>query len=249
MIVREIFDFLNSRFPVETACDFDNVGILVGDPNKEITGVTVALDCTPAAVRTAIENRCGLIVTHHPVIFEPLKSVLAGSVTHTLTENGISVISMHTNLDVGVGGVNDSLAAALELCEVKKVSASDGYLLNTGKLASPMSSDELAKYIKKKLGGCVKFNRTCRPIENLLLCSGSGGGYLCEAVRFGCDAFVTADVKHNVFIDAEHLGVTVFDAGHFETEDVVTPVLKNMLEEHFGGLRVFACRSTSVSFV
>lgn len=249
MTVRKVFDFLNTLFPVNTACDFDNVGILAGDPNAEITGAVVSLDCTPAAIQAARDNGCGLIVTHHPVIFEPLKSVLEGSVAYELVKSGIAVISMHTNLDVGAGGVNDSLSAALGLFEVKKVAAADGYLLNTGRLKSPLSAEAVARLIKSRLGGSVKFNRGSAPIERLLLCSGSGGGYLCEVTRHGCDAIVTADVKHNVFIDAEHLGVTVFDAGHFETEDVVTEPLKALLEKHFPSLRVISCHDTSITHI
>lgn len=249
MTVREVFEFLNTLFPVGTACDFDNVGILAGDPNAEITGAVVSLDCTPAAIQAARDNGCGLIITHHPVIFEPLKNVLAGSVAYELIKSGISVISMHTNLDVGTGGVNDALSAALGLCEVKKVAAADGYLLNTGKLPSPLSSEAVARLIKSRLGGCVKFNKTSAPIERLLLCSGSGGGYLCEVAHHGCDALVTADIKHNVFIDAERLGITVFDAGHFNTEDVVTEPLKNLLAEHFSALRVITCHGTSITHI
>ena len=74
MTVKDIFDFLNGIAPVNTACDFDNVGILVGDPSAEVSGAVVALDCTASAVKTARDNNCGLIITHHPVIFDPLKT-------------------------------------------------------------------------------------------------------------------------------------------------------------------------------
>ena len=127
MTVKDIFDFLNKKFPTETACDFDNVGILVGDPETQVEKAVVALDCTPSAVNTALKNGCQLIITHHPVIFAHLKRVLAGSAVYEVIKNGISVISMHTNLDVGIGGVNDCLCTALSLENVTKVSAADGY--------------------------------------------------------------------------------------------------------------------------
>lgn len=233
MTVKDIFNFLNEKFPTETACDFDNVGLLVGDPFAEVKKAVVALDCTPSAVNTAIINGCQLIITHHPIIFDPLKRVLAGSAVYEVIKNGISVISMHTNLDVGIGGVNDCLSSALSLENVKKVAAADGYLLNVGEFSSPLCPDGLAKYIKEKLGGGVKYFGANKEIKRVLLCSGSGGSYVVEVKKHNCDALITADVKHNQFLDAERLGVSIFDAGHFETEDVVTEPLKRLLEQHF----------------
>ena len=233
MTVKDIFNFLNEKFPTETACDFDNVGLLVGDPFAEVKKAVIALDCTPSAVNTAIKNGCQLIITHHPIIFDPLKRVLAGSAVYEVIKDGISVISMHTNLDVGIGGVNDCLCSALSLENVKKVAATDGYLLNVGEHSSPLCPDGLAKYIKEKLGGGVKYFGANKEIKRVLLCSGSGGSYVVEVKKHNCDALITADVKHNQFLDAERLGVSIFDAGHFETEDVVTEPLKRLLEQHF----------------
>lgn len=249
MTVQNIFDFLNEKFPTDTACDFDNVGLLVGDPNAEVKKAVVALDCTPSAVNTALKNGCQLIITHHPVIFDPLKRVLAGSVVYEVIKSGISVISMHTNLDVGIGGVNDCLSVALSLENVTKVKAQDGYRLNTGKLTSPLSPDGLALYIKEKLGGAVKYVGAQRQIKRVLLCSGSGGSYLNEVLRHGCDALITADVKHNQFLDAERLGISLFDAGHFNTEDVVTEPLKQMLEDKFPLIKFITVHTSKIKYI
>lgn len=249
MTVKNIFDFLNEKFPTDTACDFDNVGLLVGDPNTEVKKAVVSLDCTPSAVNTAIQNGCQLIITHHPVIFDPLKQVLAGSAVYEVIKNGISVISMHTNLDVGVGGVNDCLSSALSLENVTKVAAADGYLLNIGELTSPLYPDGLALYIKERLGGAVKYVGAERQIKRVLLCSGSGGSYLGEVLRQNCDALITADVKHNQFLDAQRLGVSLFDAGHFDTEDVVTEPLKRLLEQHFPNVAFIADRTSEIKFL
>ena len=233
MTVKNIFDFLNEKFPTDTACDFDNVGLLVGNPDTEVKKAVIALDCTPGAIDTAHKNDCQLIITHHPVIFNPLKRVLAGSTVYELIKNDLAIISMHTNLDIGEGGVNDSLSSALMLCNVTKVVAEDGFLLNKGELTSPLYPDDLAKLIKEKLGGAVKYIGAKKPIKRVLLCSGSGGSYLEEAVKHNCNALITADVKHNQFLDAERLGISLFDAGHFDTEDVVIEPLKELLEKHF----------------
>lgn len=249
MTVKDIFDFLNGLAPVNTACDFDNVGILVGDPSAEVSGAVVALDCTASAIKTARDNNCGLIITHHPVIFDPLKTVLAGSTVFELIKSGISVISMHTNLDIAVSGVNDCLCYALEFDNFEKRPASDGYLLNFTELDTPVSADELARHIKEKLGGSVKFTDSGKSIKKIALCSGSGGGYAFDTAVSGCDALITADVKHNIFIDSECLGISVFDAGHFNTEDVVVEPLKAVLSESFRNIRFYADHFTNIKAI
>lgn len=232
MTVQHIFNFLNSKFPVSTACDFDNVGILVGDKSQTVTNAIISLDCTDFVIEQAVKNNCQLIITHHPVIFNPLKSVLSDCLVFKLVKNNISVISMHTNLDVADGGVNDCLAKAISLKNVKTVLADDGYALRVGTVY-PVSTTEFAEHLKTSLNTTVKYVDTERQIENVLICSGSGGNYLEEAVKNNCDAFVTADVKHNVFLEAKHLGIAIFDAGHFETENVVVNMLFKILSNQF----------------
>lgn len=249
MTVNDIFEFLNGIAPVNTACDFDNAGILVGDPSAEVSGAVVALDCTASAIKTAIKNNCELIITHHPVIFDPLKTVLAGSTVFELIKNGISVISMHTNLDIAVSGVNDCLCRALGFDNFEKRPASDGYLLNFAELDTPLSADELARHIKEKLGGSVKFTDSGKNIKRVALCSGSGGGYAFDTAVSCCDALVTADVKHNIFIDTERLGISVFDAGHFNTEDAVTEPLKSLLSDKFKTVSFYADHHSEIKYV
>ena len=249
MTVQDIFNFLNKKFPTDTACDFDNVGLLVGDPETEVQKAIIALDCTPNAIDTAVNTGAQLIITHHPIIFNPLKQVLAGSAVYEVIKSGISVISMHTNLDVGVGGVNDCLSSALTLNNVTKVAAEDGYLLNTGELTTPLYPDDLAVYIKGKLGGAVKYFGADKEIKRVLLCSGSGGSYLSEALRHNCDALITADVKHNQFLDAERLGISLFDAGHFDTEDIVIEPLKEILQAQFPNIAFIADRISKIKHI
>ena len=238
MTVQEIFDFLNEKYPVGTACDFDNVGILVGDPQGEVSRVTVALDCTKTAIKFAEKNGCELMVTHHPVIFDPLKTVTADSVVYDLIASGISVISMHTNLDVGAGGVNDRLCEALALSDIGKFVCEDGYQLNSGALPRSMSGEELAGYLKEKLGGAVTYIQTDKRIKTVAVCSGSGGRYLQDAQSNGFDALITADIKHDVLIAASNADFPLFDAGHFQTEDVVVEPLASTLRHKFPSLSI-----------
>lgn len=231
MTVNSIFKYLNSLFPTDTACDFDNVGLLIGDRDAKVTKVLIALDCTDYVVETAIKNSCELIITHHPIIFSPLKSILSNSIQYKIIKNNISVISMHTNLDIAENsGVNTCLCNALGLENQKLHIASNGYALRFGTV-SPTSADNFAKLIKSKLGGSVKYIDGGKEIKSVLVCSGSGGDFIYEAINGGFDALVTADIKHHHFLDAKYSGVSLFDGGHFDTEDVVIEPLKELLKK------------------
>ncbi len=248
MTVKEIFEFLNRKYPIDTACSFDNVGILAGNPEAEVTKAIITLDCTMDTVKKAVENNCELIITHHPIIFEPLKSVLKGSIIYDVVKNNLTVISMHTNLDVGLGGVNDSLCEAVFGCCGEKVIAADGYALNKCSI-SPTSAEAFAKALKDTLGGSIKYTAPDTEISNVLVCSGSGGGYLYEAKAQNCDALLTADIKHNVFLDAERLGIALFDAGHYNTEDIIVTPLKSLISKEFPEVEFIESHHTAIKYL
>lgn len=247
MTVKSIFEFLNSRFPVSDAMDFDNVGILIGDPETEIKKALVCLDCTLEAINYAKEKGCDLIITHHPVIFSPLKNILKGSVQYEVLRYNLSVISMHTNLDIGVGGVNDCLCEVLGFKDIENITAYDGYTVKSATV-SPADPCSFARHIKSKIGGCVKFVKGKSQITKVLVCGGSGGNYIEDAVRLGADALVTADVKHHHFLMAYDNGISLYDAGHFNTEDVVTEPLKELLAKEFKETEFLTFHSKSIKF-
>ena len=248
MKVIDIFNFLNQKFPVDTACDFDNVGLLIGDGEQPVTKILISLDCTNDAIDRAIENGCELIITHHPVIFNPLKNLLKGSIPYEIVRNNISVISMHTNLDVGIAGVNDTLCNTLNPLEAETVIASDGYALKKC-VVSPISANKLAESLKLNLGGSVRYTDSGKIIETVLVCSGSGGSFVEEVKCFGCDALVTADVKHNQFLEADRLGISIFDAGHFNTEDVVIEPVKELLQAEFSDIVFITNHNNAIKYV
>ncbi len=248
MKVIDIFNFLDSCFPVSTACDFDNVGLLVGDGEREVNTALVALDCDITAVELARKMGAQLIVTHHPVIFDGLKSVTAGSVVYELIKSGISVISMHTNLDIAVGGVTERLCEAIGLTEIKSFTAHDGFVIREAKC--PITdAKELALHIKESLGGGVRFVAGKTPVNRVLVCSGSGGDFLEDAVDAGFDALITADVKHNVFIDAVNNEISLFDAGHYASENMIVAPLTHLLSEEFKSIKFIPHSADKIKYV
>jgi len=247
MTVNDIFLFLDNLYPTEKALDFDNVGILVGDKEASVSKVLISLDCTLETVDVALNNGCQLIITHHPVIFGGMKNVLSNSIVYKLIKNSVSVISMHTNLDVAIGGVNSCLCEALELKNISVCVADDGFALQYG-LTKPTTADDFADYLKSKLGGVIKYTDGKRKIEKVILCSGSGGDYIDFAIDKGFDAFVTADVKHHHFLQARDFNLSLFDAGHFNTEDVVVEPLKKVLQDKFEDVEFLTAHETNIKF-
>ncbi len=246
MKVKEMLQFLYTVAPKELACDFDNVGLLVGNEESEIKGILVSLDCFDEVIDRAEDLGANLIVTHHPIIFEGLKSVTADSLIYKLIQKNISVISMHTNLDQTDGGVNDALCDALGLYDVETVAANDGFLIRKGFLDSPEDPYDLARNIKEALGGNVKFTAGDRDITTVAVCSGSGGNYLLDVVSLGADAFVTADIKHHMFLEAARLGISLYDAGHFNTEDPIVSVLCRDIMGAFPEIEVSECHFSKI---
>ena len=232
MTVNNVLDYLKEKYPLDTACDFDNVGLLVGDKDATVTRAVVCLDCDINTVNCAKELGAELIVTHHPVIFSGMKSVLAGDVVFEAIASKISIISMHTNLDIAEGGVTENLCASIGLINVKPYVAHSGFLIREAE-CNIHNADSLAEHIKQSLGGSVRYADSGKEIKKVLVCSGSGGEFWQDVVANGYDALISADIKHNVFIDAVNNGVTIFDAGHYQSENVIVAPLCNELKTAF----------------
>ena len=233
MKVIDIYNFLDSIAPFNTALPFDNAGLLVGEGQKEVKKIGVILDVTPEAVDFAAQNGIDLIISHHPVIFNPLKRLQTDSVPYLLAKYDIAVISAHTNLDAAKGGVNDALAKALELENIAPLAENDGGdfppMGRTGTLKRPMSDRDFAIFVAEKLSTKAKTVLSGKEIAKVALCGGAGEDFITPALKAGADALVTADVKHHNLLLAGSLGLCLIDAGHFETENVVVPILAEKL--------------------
>lgn len=240
--VHEVEQALCQLAPKDLAETWDNVGLLVGKPDQEVQRLMVSLDITEAV---ADEARCwdaDLVVAHHPVIFHPAKSITdrdpAGRTLLRLIDGGLSAICMHTNLDRASGGVNDVLAARLGLAEVKELPGGDG-ILRMGRLPGDMTLLAFLDWVKAVLKpNGIRYVDGGKSICQVAVGGGACGDYFQAAMECGCDALVTADVKYNQFMDAQAMGLTLIDAGHFPTEDIVCPLLVQYLQERFPELLI-----------
>lgn len=246
--VQNIYDYIQTIAPEYMAEDWDHVGLLCGRSDREVRRVLVALDPFRAVCEEAKARNCQLLVTHHPCIWD-LKAVndrtQEGRNLLFLIENGISAVNAHTNLDFAPEGVNDCLAEALGLTQVEVIDPvgtdeqGRAYgLLRGGKLA-PCAPEAFAGLVKKSLA-CegVRWADGGKMISRVAVGGGSCSGELCRVAALGYDAFVTADVKYNAFNDARELGVTLVDAGHFETENPVCASLAARLRAAFPEIEV-----------
>lgn len=241
--VIDIYNFIDSIAPFNTAEEWDNAGLLVGDKNKKVNKILFALDCTEDVINQAVYCRADLIVTHHPIIFKPISEVTADSLVYKLIKNDLSIICAHTNYDKAIDGVNDILCNTVELENITKI---ENTCLNIGELKTEMNSKEFAQFIKSKLNGVVRYNSIEKTIKKVSVCSGSGSDYLSLAKELNCDALLTGDGSHHDFLDANEMGISLICAGHFETEIIAVEPLKKKIEKEFNIDCVLATQSSPI---
>lgn len=247
--VFDILRFLDTLAPPSIAEPWDNAGLLCGSADAPVTRVLLALDPFEGVCREAGAIGAELIVTHHPLIFEPIKSVTdqtaIGRCLQYLCSHGISAINAHTNLDCAAGGVNDCLAARLGLQDVQTIllPGKDWGLLRYGLLPEQSLPAFLAA-VKASLG-CpgLRYVSGGKPVHRVAVGGGSCGSELSDAVKAGCDTFVTSDVKYNQFWDAQELGLNLIDAGHFYTENPVISRLAEQIQRQFPKVSVQVSRT------
>ena len=249
--VKEVYDYLDQLAPFSTQMEFDNAGLLVGREGTEVKRILVALDITQAVAEEAAELGCSLIVSHHPVIFHPVKSVtdrtVTGRILLTLAEAKIAAICAHTNLDAAQGGVNCCLAHTLGLKEIGQLHPdgldAQGQPYGIGRVGlahtGGLRASQYAAYVKERLGAAsVRYVEGGHPVERVAVGGGSCGSMLEDAIAAGCDTFVTADVKYDQYLQAKALGINLMDAGHYATEQVVCAPLGEKLAQRFPEVEV-----------
>ena len=229
----QIYDELEKTAPFSTAMSFDNVGLLIGNRDKQSEKVLLSLDLTRSVIMEAVQKDAGIVITHHPVIFNPLRTLDTDSIPYLAVQNGITVISAHTNLDIAAGGVNDTLAKAVGIISDN---GTDEDCMLVGGLEKPMETYEFAEVIKKALG-CRGLRYTCKNglINTVAAACGAGGSCVFAAYKAGADAFVTGEIKHHEILFASEHNMAVFDIGHFRSEDMIIPELAALLNKNLKG--------------
>lgn len=250
--VQQIYDCLNAKAPFSLQESWDNSGLNVGDPVREVKRILVALDITDAVIEEAVKENADLIVSHHPLIFSALKHVtlnpddLTGRKVWNLAKAGISAICCHTNLDAVEGGVNTALAQSLELKNITQLSQcgtdEEGRPYGFGRIGTLEKEMNLTDFLPRVQNALMphglRYVDGGKMVHRVAVGGGACGGFMLDAWKAGCDTFVTSDLKYNQFLDAKELGLNLIDAGHFPTENIILPTLTGWLTEAFPQLTV-----------
>lgn len=241
MKLAKLIEKLNEKFPENICESWDNVGLLIGDKNKDIKRVLLALDINSKVVDKAIEMNADLIISHHPLIFRPLKKILSddiiGSRIINLIKNDISVYAMHTNLDSSFGGLNDYVFNLLNIQSKRiYVDQTNNRPIRYYELDEAINIEKISKKIKEalnidKLRIISDEYYSSSMIKKIALVTGSGMDFFDE-IKDKVDLFITADVKYHEAQDALEKGLSIIDFGHYESEVVVVDLLEKYLMDN-----------------
>lgn len=245
--VASVTSFLERYAPLELAEEWDNVGLLVGDPTASVERVMTCLTVTPASAAEAVEEQADLIVAHHPLPFRPLNrltpDVVAGRLLLQLMRAGVAIYSPHTAFDSAEQGINQRLAEGLELTNIAPLvpHAAGGGAGRCGELASEMSLGNLADRVKLLLHveGLHRVGDATRPVRRVAVACGSAGEFLPTALEMGCDCFLTGEARFHTCLEAEAEQIGLLLAGHYATERFGIEALAADLARQFPDLHVW----------
>ena len=245
MKVKDIVAAIEAFAPVSYQSDFDNTGLQYGSPDQEVHGVLVGFDCTAELVREAVERGCDMIVTHHPLIYHPIKKLDPADPTAAAViaavKAGVAVYSAHTSADKVPDGVSWTMAQKLGLKDVRTLAPEmpgqaghdDVGFGVVGNLPEALPAAEAVQLVKKAFG--LPVVRTSAliegPVSRIAMCGGSGTSLIPAAIAAGAQMYVCGDISYHYFFLPE--GFMVVDAGHFETEVEIVNVLVSVIRKKF----------------
>lgn len=231
MNVREFYKTIDAEYPRSLSCDWDNDGIMCcGDLNAEVKKVLVSLDATYEAIRFACDNGFDLLLTHHPMIFKKMGAVIddeyCGKRVISALSSNLTVMSFHTRLDAGKGGVNDYLADIFG-GEIVYFGDCEPGIMRVFDLPEEKNAEEFALMCKEKLGAQSVRLTGKGNVKRIAVVGGAGGDFINDALTCGADLFLTGECSYNASQDAAERGLLVLEAGHYHTE---FPVCRRLLE-------------------
>lgn len=253
----QVIEIADRLFPFEAAEPWDNCGLQIGDPERFVYSIAFSLDPTPQTIRFAADLSCELLITHHPVLLEPIRSIsedqFTGRTLLTAARAGVDILALHTNFDAAGGGLNDDLASRLGLRRV--ITPSPATCARLGELDPAERLLDLADRVGRDLG-IVRPRTIAREdcqVRRVFCASGSGMGYLGTALLHKADVMITGDVRYHAAREALEMGMPVIDAGHFGLEKTAATLLAERFREEFAqmGLEIacYPCTSEKDPFL
>lgn len=240
----DIIEVFEEWVPKELIDSWDNTGFQIGNPDTEIRKILIALDLDDGVLDKAIEDDFQMIITHHPVIFKPLTNLTTmnypASIIYRAIKNDIVVYNAHSNLDLVEGGVNDILAQVLGVKDTSPLSTiiiedSQKNRIGYGRIGyvERIKFTDYLDLIKTNLDAShlLIYGDTKDFVEKIAICGGSGSDFIMDAYKQGADVYITGDIKYHDAQFGQQLGLTIIDAGHFNTEKIILPTIKDYLNQ------------------
>lgn len=254
----DVMEAYQAIAPLSLAESWDNVGLLLGDPNRQIRTLMTCLTLTESVLAEAIGEQVDLVIPHHPIPFKPVSSITTqtptGSVLLKAAENRIAIYCAHTAWDNAERGINQQLADVLGLTGVAPLVPASPPLANSlgsgrfGELAIVSSVQEIRNLLEERIDG-IKFRHTHSAgqlVRRIGIVCGSGGSCLDRAVKQGCDGFLTGEATYHQCLEAEAKGICLIQIGHHASEFFAMQRLARMLAAELPAVRSFcATRETS----
>lgn len=254
MKIAEIIATIENFAPISLQEDWDNSGLQIGELDSDVSGVVLTLDVTQAAVDKAKEVGANLIISHHPLLFDGVKTITSSTVIGRLILSAIganiSIYSCHTPLDACKGGINDRIAAMLGLSNIKVLGNLEAQvgIGRVGELAAPMSAEKFAAMLRQKFAlPHIRSTASVKSVKKVAICSGSGGSLINIAIESGADCYICGDLKYHNFGDANNT-ITVMDIGHAESEKCAVDIFMEILTAKSKIIPIFALQDSYVRY-
>ena len=242
MKTKDIINILEKKFPKINAEEWDNVGLLIGDYDKEIKKIQFSLDATLESIENAISKKVDMLITHHPIIFKAIKDIteqnILGKKIRDLIKNDINVYAIHTNLDSSIEGLNDYVLKKIGILEYKILDFDEEKNCGTGRIFKLNEEKNLKNFIEelklklKILNLRVISNDLNKKIKKIALINGSAMSYWRKAKKEKVDLFITGDIGYHDALDALESGLNVIDFGHYESEHFFYEILIEELKDN-----------------
>lgn len=246
MKLREITAALEDYAPLALQDGFDNAGLQIGlTEDVDATGALLCLDVTEDVIDEAIGNGCNVIISHHPLLFHPVKQIDNSDYVRRCImkaiKGNIAIYSAHTNLDNAEAGVNFKIAEKIGLNNLKFLKIADngqGGSGVVGTLDSPIDKDEFVDEIKRIFKvGAVRYNQwTGTSISKVALCGGAGAFLISDAIREKADVFITGEIGYHRFFGHEN-DIMLMEIGHYESEQYTIELLQEIMQQKCPNLR------------
>jgi len=243
MTVGDVYKYLDKSAPFNSQDKSDNAGMIVGRYDAKVEKILVCLDLTKKVIAEAVEERSDLIITHHPLIHSTVTSAVYDDQLHALTCNNINLIVAHTNFDIAIGGIADLMLARLGFPKseivILPINPDGSGFGRIVELDSPISAKDLAVKCKAAFNSTiVRYTDFSKALKKIGVTSGSAEESVEAALNAGCDAFVCGEVSHDRVLFAADNGLTLIEAGHFQTEDILCEDIIYKLKQQFKKMEV-----------